>query len=228
YEHYRLIEAFQDFDDELSNWYLRRSRRRFWQSGPQAYQTLYSVLTAVTKVMAPALPFLSEEIYQNLVCAVDPEAPESVHLTRYPEVDAAAIDAALEENIAVVIRIRNLALNLRMLSKVKVRQPLSVLYLRPRDAAERRVVEQPEYAAQILEETNVKKLMLLDDESALVRRRFRVDTKKVGPRAGRHLKAIGQAVEQADPQRLLAGTPFALEIDGQAFELAPDEIVVGF
>jgi isoleucyl-tRNA synthetase len=228
YEHYRLIEAFQVFDDELSNWYLRRSRRRFWQSDAQAYRTLYTVLTAVTRVMAPALPFLSEEIYQNLVRAVDPAAPESVHLTSYPQVDAAAIDEALEQSIATVIRIRNLALNLRTQGKVKVRQPLSVLHVRPRDAAERRVLEQAEYAAQILEEANLKTLALIEDETALVKRRFRVDAKKVGPRAGRHLKAIGQAVEQADPQRLLAGAPFALEIEGQAFELAPEEIVVSF
>ena len=82
FEHFRLIEAFQEFDEQFSNWYLRRSRRRFWSSDNEAYQTLYTVLTTVTRVMAPALPFLTEEIYQNLVRSVDPSAPESVHLNR--------------------------------------------------------------------------------------------------------------------------------------------------
>src|SRR5262249_30547424 len=158
---------------------LRRSRRRFWQSDAEAYQTLYTVLTSVTRVLAPALPFLSEEIYQNLVRAVDPAAPESVHLTAYPQLDAALVDEELEANIAVVVRLRNLALNLRTLSKVKVRQPLRVLYVRPRDAAERRVLEQAEYAAQVLDEANLKKLVLIEDETTLVTRRFRVDAKKV-------------------------------------------------
>ena len=85
YEHFRVIEAFQEFDEQFSNWYLRRSRRRFWDSDPLAYQTLYTVLTTVIRVMAPALPFLTEEIYQNLVRSVDPSAPESVHLTPYPQ-----------------------------------------------------------------------------------------------------------------------------------------------
>ena len=124
YEHYRFIEAFQEFDDEFSNWYLRRSRRRFWKSEQDAYQTLYTVLTTVTRVMAPALPFLTEEIYQNLVSLGGSLAPESVHLTRYPQVDASLIDEALEHSIEAVIRIKNLALSLRTQSKVKIRQPL--------------------------------------------------------------------------------------------------------
>jgi isoleucyl-tRNA synthetase len=89
FEHFRLIEAFQAFNEEFSNWYLRRSRRRFWNGEKEAYQTLYKVLTTVTRLMAPALPFFTEEIYQNLVCSVDPAAPISVHLTRYPQLESA-------------------------------------------------------------------------------------------------------------------------------------------
>jgi len=222
FEHYRLIEAFQEFDEQFSNWYLRRSRRRFWSSDNEAYQTLYSVLTTVTRVMAPALPFLTEEIYQNLVRSVDPSAPESVHLTEYPRVDAALIDEALEQSIEAVIRLKNLALHLRTQSKVKIRQPLSTLYVRPRDAADRRVLENPDYADQILEEANIKHLTLIDDETKLVKVRLKPDAKKIGPRAGKHLKAIAQALEQAGP-----GTSH-VEIDGQTFELAPDEIIISF
>jgi isoleucyl-tRNA synthetase len=228
YEHFRLIEAFQLFDEDFSNWYLRRSRRRFWSSDLDAYQTLYAVLTTVTRVMAPALPFLMEEIYQNLVRAVDAAAPESVHLTEYPRVDESLIDQALEQSIEVVIRLKNLALNLRTQSKVKIRQPLSTLYVRPRDAADRRVLENPEYAAQILEEANLKSLTLIENENTLVQARFKPDAKKLGPRAGKHLKAIGQALEKADAAAVLKGGPFTVQVDGQAFELAPDEIVITY
>src|SRR6516225_5239344 len=169
FEHYRVIEAFQTFDEELSNWYLRRSRRRFWKSEGDAYQTLHKVLTTVTKVMSPALPFLTEEVYQNLVRSVDPSAPESVHLTSYPQVDASLIDEALEQSIETVIQVKNLALSLRTQSKVKIRQPLGTLYLRPREAADRRVLENADYASQVLEEANLKKLVLIDDESSMVK-----------------------------------------------------------
>src|ERR1017187_5012923 len=222
FEHYRLIEAFQEFDEQFSNWYLRRSRRRFWSSDNEAYQTLYAVLTTVTRVMAPALPFLTEEIYQNLVRSVDPSAPQSVHLTEYPRVDAALIDEALEQSIEAVIRLKNLALHLRTQSKVKIRQPLSTLYVRPRDAADRSVLENPDYAAQILEEANIRRVSLIEDETKLVKVRLKPDAKKIGPRAGKYLKATAQALEQAAP-----GTN-KVEVDGQTFELAPDEIIISY
>ena len=228
YEHFRVIEAFQEFDEQFSNWYLRRSRRRFWDSDPLAYQTLYTVLTTVIRLMAPALPFLTEEIYQNLVRSVEPSAPESVHLTPYPQVDASLIDEQLEQSIDTVIRIKNLALSLRTQSKVKTRQPLSTLYVRTRDAADRKVLENSDYAAQILEEANLKHLTLIEDEKSLVTVRLKPDAKKLGPRAGKHLKAIGAALEQADPAVVLKGGPYTVEVDGQAFELAPEEIVVSY
>ena len=228
YEHYRLIEAFQIFDDDFSNWYLRRSRRRFWKSEPDAYQTLYTVLTTVTRVMAPALPFLTEEIYQNLVRSVDRSAPESVHLTSYPQVDTSLIDEALEQSIETVIRIKNLALNLRTQSKVKIRQPLSTLYIRPRDTSDKRVLENPDYAAQILEEANLKKLLLIEDETTLVKVRVKPNAKKLGPRAGKYLKAIAQALEQADARQISTAGIHPVEADGQTFELSPDDILLSF
>ena len=228
FEHYKLIEAFQAFDDEFSNWYLRRSRRRFWKSEADAYQTLYAVLTTVTRVMAPALPFLTEDIYQNLVRSVDPAAPESVHLTMYPQVDASWVDEALEHSIEAVIRIKNLALGLRTQSKVKIRQPLSTLYVRPKDAADRRVLENSEYVSQILEETNLKQLVLIDDEKTLVKIRLKPDAKKIGARAGRYLKAIGEALEKAEPGEVLKGGLFPVQLTDQTFELAPEEIVIFF
>jgi isoleucyl-tRNA synthetase len=179
-------------------------------------------------VMAPALPFLTEDIYQNLVRSVDASAPESVHLTAYPQVNASLIDEKLEHSIAAVIRIKNLALSLRTQSKVKIRQPLSTLCVRPRDAADRRVLENSDYVAQILEETNLKHLVLIDDEKTLVKVRLKADAKKIGPRAGRHLKAIGEALEKADSEQVLKGGPFSIQLADQTFEIAPEEIVISF
>ena len=167
---YRLMEGLQQFDEEFSNWYLRRSRRRFWKSEADddkaaAYRTLYSVLTTVVRTLAPVLPFFTEEIYQNLVRSTDPQAPESVHLTDYPTVDETLIDEALERDIETVIRIKNLVLNLRMQSEVKIRQPLPAVFVKPRDQHERTVLSRPDYVAQILEEGNIKELRLIEDDS---------------------------------------------------------------
>jgi isoleucyl-tRNA synthetase len=178
--------------------------------------------------MAPALPFLTEDIYQNIVRSVDRSAAESVHLTPYPQVNAALIDESLEQSIATVIRIKNLALSLRTQSKVKIRQPLGTLYVRPKDAADRRVLENAEYVGQILEEANLKHLVLIDDEKTLVKIRLKPDAKKIGPRAGRFLKAIGEALESADPEQVLKGGTYALTVGDQVFELAPEEILITF
>jgi isoleucyl-tRNA synthetase len=121
-----------------------------------------------------------------------------------------------------VIRLKNLALHLRTQSKVKIRQPLSTLYVRPRGAADRRNLENQEYAAQILEEANIKNLALIEDETTLVKVRFKPDAKKVGPRAGKYLKAIVQALEQP------GADPHMVEVDGQTFELASDEIITSY
>ena len=178
--------------------------------------------------MAPSLPFLTEDIYQNLVRSVDSSAPESVHLTPYPQVNASLIDDALEQSIAAVIRIKNLALGLRTQSKVKIRQPLSTLYVRPKDVSDRRVLENADYVAQILEETNLKQLVLIEDEKTLVKIRLKPDAKKIGPRAGRYLKAIGEALEKAEPSEVLKGGAFPIPLADQTFELAPEEIVIFF
>ena len=224
YEHFRVIEAFQEFDEEFSNWYLRRSRRRFWDSDQLAYQTLYTVLTTVTRLMAPVLPFLTEEIYQNLVRSVDPAAPESVHLTTYPQVDASLVNEQLEVAIDAVIRIKNLALNLRTASKVKIRQPLGSLYVVPRDAADRKVLENSDYVSQILDEANVKHLVLRDDPSSLATRRIKPDPKKLGARLGRYLKAVAEALATAE----LKDGKYTVEVAGQTFDITPEEVIVSY
>ncbi|MEI9972387.1 MAG: class I tRNA ligase family protein [Ignavibacteriota bacterium] len=224
YEHFRVTEAFQEFDEQFSNWYLRRSRRRFWDSDPLAYQTLYTVLTTVIRLLAPVLPFLTEEIYQNLVRSVEPNAPESVHLTRYPQVDASLVDEQLEQSIDAVIRIKNLALNLRTASKVKIRQPLGTLYVVPRDAADRAVLENADYIGQILDEANVKNLVLRDDPNSLATRRIKPDAKKLGQRLGRHLKAVAEVLATAE----LKDGKYVVEIASELFEIAPEEVIVSY
>ncbi|MBM3753987.1 MAG: isoleucine--tRNA ligase [Acidobacteria bacterium] len=224
YEHFRVIEAFQEFSEEFSNWYLRRSRRRFWESDTTAFATLYHVLLTVIKVMAPVLPFLTEDMYQNLVCSVDPAAPESIHLTRYPQVNEAWIDAKLETAIETVVRIKNLALNARTTGKAKIRQPLGVLYVRPRNAEERAVLADENYASQILEEANIKRMELIDDERLLVKVKLAPDAKKLGARAGKFLKAIAADLEAMDPAVVLQGSG----VTSNEIEIANDEIVVKY
>jgi isoleucyl-tRNA synthetase len=121
-----------------------------------------------------------------------------------------------------VIRLKNQALNLRTQSKVKIRQPLNVLSVRPRDAADRLVLENPDYTAQILEEANIKHLTLIEDEAALVKIRVRPDAKKLGPRAGKYLSAIARALETGGPGAT------KIQVNGETFELAPEEIIISY
>ena len=146
----------QEFVDRLSNWYVRRSRRRFWRSDESdvdklsGYVTLHTCLVTVVKLMAPLAPFVSEEIYQNLVCAVDPEAPDSVHLARFPEVDASLIDRDLMEATRLAMRISSMGRSARSRAGLKVRQPLASAAVMTRTAAERSYVFQ--VRPQILDE----------------------------------------------------------------------------
>jgi isoleucyl-tRNA synthetase len=153
--------AIQDFVDDLSNWYVRQSRRRFWRGEldrdkTAAYQTLYTCLVTVAKLLAPFTPFVAEAIYQNLVCSVDASAPESVHLVEWPQVDEAAIDEALMSDTRLVMRACSLSRAARQKAQMKVRQPLAsatafVLTTQQKEALER-------LADQVVEETNIKEL----------------------------------------------------------------------
>ncbi len=231
---HRLVERFEQFTDELSNWYLRRSRRRFWKSTADrdkqaAYQTLHHVLETMSRVVAPMLPFLSETIWQNLVRNVVPGAPDSVHLTAYPQVEAAMVDEALEQRIGCVIRTKNLALALRNQANVRMRQPLGKLIVRARDAADRKVLEDPHFAADLLDECNIKALELIDDESTLVRRELKANFAALGPRVGKQMKAVAAALASADPlavERGLAGEGYSITIGDETFVLGKGDVEV--
>ncbi|MEO8458198.1 MAG: isoleucine--tRNA ligase [Chloroflexota bacterium] len=154
----RLI---QDFVDDLSNWYVRRSRRRFWKGDldddkTAAYQTLYTCLTTLTKLMAPYTPFISEAIYQNLVCSVDREAPESVHLADWPDTDTNAIDQRLMDDTRLVMRVSSLARAARQKAQMKVRQPLASATAFVQTSEQKKALEA--LADQVIEESNIKEL----------------------------------------------------------------------
>ena len=164
----------QEFVDRLSNWYVRRSRRRFWRPSSQTegdadklsgYVTLHTCLVAVAKLMAPLAPFVSEEIYQNLVCAVDPDAPDSVHLADFPVADESLVDDDLMEATRLAMRISSMGRAARSKSGLKVRQPLASAAIRTRTASERAFVAQ--VRPQIIDELNIKDIELLDDDAPL-------------------------------------------------------------
>ena len=163
----------QEFVDRLSNWYVRRSRRRFWRSDEgdadklSGYVTLHTCLVTVAKLMAPLAPFVSEEIYQNLVCSVDPGAPDSVHLADFPVADESLVHEDLMEATRLAMRISSMGRAARSKSGLKVRQPLASAAVRTRTESERAFVAQ--VRPQILDELNIKDIELLDDDSALFR-----------------------------------------------------------
>ena len=163
----------QEFVDRLSNWYVRRSRRRFWRSEEgdadklSGYVTLHTCLVMVAKLMAPLAPFVSEEIYRNLVCSVDPDAPDSVHLADFPVADESLVDDELMDATRLAMRIASMGRAARSKSGLKVRQPLASAAIRTRDASERAYVVQ--VRSQILDELNIKDIEVLRDDTQLYR-----------------------------------------------------------
>jgi len=159
----------QEFVDNLSNWYVRRSRRRFWKSENDtdklsAYVTLYQCLVTLSKLIAPFTPFMAEEIYRNLVCSHDVDAPESVHLARFPEADLSRVDQRLSEDIHLAMRISSMGRSARSKAGIKVRQPLARALVCLRSKSEKDSVERVK--PQILEELNVKDICCIDDAAA--------------------------------------------------------------
>jgi isoleucyl-tRNA synthetase len=232
---YLFMGRFERFVDALSNWYLRRSRRRFWKSEADAdklaaYATLYECLETLVRLLSPVLPFLAEEIYQNLVRAVCPQAPGSVHLLAYPEADASRVDERLEKRIDAVVRYRDLALSIRSAANVKVRQPLARMLVRPESAEERDALSDASLRGQLLEEVNVRTLELLESAEGLVRARLKPDPKRLGERYGRWLKEIEEHLAATDAAAVQANLRvtgcYRFEAGPQTVELLADDVVV--
>jgi len=228
-----LMRQAERFIDDLSNWYVRRSRRRFWKSESDvdkqgAYATLHEVLVTLCKVMAPVIPFMSEEIYRNLVYGPDRSAPESIHLTAYPQVDAALEDDRLVQEVDAVIHCVAMGRSVRNSTQLKVRQPLSRMIVVPQDEVARSGVEKG--TEQIMEELNVKSVELMDDAGDLISNTVKPNFKVLGPKYGPQMKAVAAAVGQLDPAAAVAavkaGQNLEIEVDGQAVELLPEELEV--
>ncbi|MGN0857226.1 MAG: isoleucine--tRNA ligase [Candidatus Spyradenecus sp.] len=229
YDLQKAVRPFVDFIDALTNWYIRRSRRRFWKSEDDAdkrhaYRTLRYVLVQLSKVAAPFCPFVSEQIYRNLRGLND---PESVHLCAFPTADAAARDLRLEADMELVQRVVRLGRQLRTDKDLKVRQPLARLHVVSADAAARAALAA--YTDIIREELNVKDISFGDDETALANLSLKADFKRLGPRFGAQMKAAAAAIA-ALPAPLAAalarGETVPLTIQGTETTLAPDEVVI--
>ena len=194
---YRVTEAakaLEEFVDELSNWYVRRSRSRFWAKGMEqdkinAYMTLYTALVTAAKAAAPMIPFMTESIYRNLVCSIDKTAPESVHLCDFPQVNEAHIDKDLEKNMGEVLEIVVLGRAARNEANIKNRQPIGKMYVKA-------PVVLPDFYKEIVEEElNVKEVVFKDDMEAYLTYSFKPQFRVLGPKVGKKMGAIQKALK---------------------------------
>ncbi|MBQ3095995.1 MAG: isoleucine--tRNA ligase [Clostridia bacterium] len=221
--------ALQDFVDSMSNWYVRRSRERFWgkdmtQDKINAYMTLYTALVTVAKLAAPMTPFMTESIYRNLVCSIDSAAPESIHLCDFPVADDALIDAELEANMEKLLRIVSLGRAARNEGAVKTRQPLAEMFIN-------REAELPEFYVDIIrEEMNVKKVTWAEDMSGFMSYSFKPQMKTLGPRFGKRLGEIREKLAALDGsvamQELSAAGELKLDLGDVTISLAESDLLI--
>jgi isoleucyl-tRNA synthetase len=226
----RPIESFVE---ALSTWYLRRSRRRFWKSESDtdkqaAYSTLYTALVTLAKLLAPTMPFLAEELYQNLVRSIDTKAPESVHLASWPKVDEGRIDATLNRDMALVMKLVSLGHSSRQKANRKVRQPLAEAAFSVGNAEEGQSVKR--FADLMADELNVKQVRLLDASGEAVSFIVKPLPKQLGQKYGNKFPGLAKAITAMDPNTiapgLLAGEPLKVTLDGQNYDILPEELEV--
>ena len=203
-DRYRIPEAataLSDFVDEMSNWYVRRCRDRFWAKGMEqdkinAYMTLYTALVGVCKAAAPMIPFMTEEIYQNIVRSVDASAPESIHLCDYPAVDETMIDPALEKSMAKVLKVVVMGRACRNLSGIKNRQPVNKMFVK---APAQDDAKLDTYFVEIIEnELNIKSVEFTDDVREFTSYTFKPQLRTVGPKYGKQLGGIRTHLAELD------------------------------
>ncbi len=236
YEVMPAARAIEAFVDDLSNWYVRRNRRRFWKSEADqdkhaAYNTLYTCLTTVAKLMAPFVPFVSETVYRNLVVNAQPDAPESVHLARWPQVNPALIDEQLVADTRVLLRVVSLGRAARKSANVKVRQPLAEVWVRTATPAE--VEGLKHFEDTLRDELNIKTVRYFDTSVDFVEYRCKPNLRLVGKKYGKLVPALRSALAdlpadqaRSAAQAVEAGTPFQLQVDGETLELQPDELLI--
>ncbi len=231
-EHYRIFESsriMQDFVDELSNWYVRRSRERFWQSEmPQdkinAYMTLHTVLVTLAKISAPFVPFMSEQIYQNLVKTVNASEPVSVHLCDFPSFDLEMINVNLEKSMEQVLQIVVLGRSCRNESNIKNRQPIGTMYV---GASE---ILAPEFIEIIAEELNVKNVEFKTDASEFISYSFKPQMRTLGPKYGKLLNAIKAALMELDGSKAMdelnTNGSLKLSLQDETIELTKEDLLI--
>ena len=234
YEPTRAGRAISDFvNDNLSNWYVRLNRRRFWGGGMttdklSAYQTLYTCLETVAKLMAPIAPFYADRLFCDLIAATGREKVESVHLSEFPVCNEAMIDKDLEERMQMAQDVSSMVLALRRKVNIKVRQPLQTIMVPVVDAHQQESIEAVK--ALILNEVNVKELKFVDNAAGILVKKIKPDFKKLGPRYGKIMKALAAAIQAMSQDEINAfekvGT-FTLTVEGQEamIERADVEII---
>ena len=229
---YRIPEsarALQEFVDDMSNWYVRRSRERFWAKGMEqdkinAYMTLYTALVTVSKVAAPMIPFMTEQIYQNLVGSIDASAPESIHLCDFPTVKEEFIDAELEANMDHVLKLVVMGRACRNTSNIKNRQPIGQMFVKAG-------FELPEFYQEIVaDELNVKNVKFTEDVRDFTSYSFKPQLKTVGPKYGKMLGGIRQELEQLDGNAAMdeineTGS-LKLDVNGQEITLFKEDLLI--
>jgi len=229
---YTATLAVEAFVDDLSNWYIRRSRRRFWKSEHDsdkgaAYATLYHVLVKLVKTLAPFMPFVTEVMYQNLVRAVQSEAYESVHHTAWSKADSAAMDENLVNQMALARQVASLGLSARGNAGIKVRQPLAKVYVHVSEGWSE--LDQ-EYVEIVKDELNVKDFEVVGDASRLVTYRILPDNKLLGPKFGTRFPALRKALGELNAadvaRRVGAGDALNVEVEGELVSLSPGEVLV--
>ena len=229
---YRIPEAakaLQSFVDDMSNWYVRRSRERFWAKGMEqdkinAYMTLYTALVTVAKTAAPMIPFMTEDIYQNLVKSIDASAPESIHLCDFPEVHENWIDPKMEEDMADLLEIVVMGRAARNTANIKNRQPIGTMYVKSE-------FQLSEFYKEIIEdELNVKEVVFKDDIADFISYSFKPQMRTVGPKYGKLLNKIKTVLSELDGNKAMAELKstgeLKLDIDGQEIVLLEEDLLI--
>ena len=221
--------ALQEFVDEMSNWYVRRSRERFWAKGMEqdkinAYMTLYTALVTISKAAAPMIPFMTEEIYQNLVRSIDKEAIESIHLCDFPEVKEEWIDKELEDDMEELLKIVVLGRAARNTANIKNRQPIGTMYVK----ADKEMGEF--YTDIIADELNVKEVKFASDVESFISYSFKPQLRTVGPKYGKLLNGIRKALSEINGteamNELRSTGLLTLDIDGNKAELSEEDLLI--
>ncbi len=229
---YRIPEtarALQEFTDEMSNWYVRRCRERFWAKGMEqdkinAYMTLYTALVTISKAAAPMVPFMTEEIYLNLVCSTDKNAPESIHLCDFPVVCEDMIDKKLEEDMETVLEAVVAGRSCRNTANIKNRQPISRMFIKAGAGLSEF------YLDIIKDELNVKEAIIKDDVSSLVTYSFKPQLKTLGRRFGKNINAVKEILANLDGQKAMeeinSTGELVITVDGKKEALVKDDLLI--